>query len=78
MGNQSKKNIHFLILMLCLNLDEYQKKERRYTKGLMCLKDRATTNQNRTSHSQKLKRKLLKHKKMEIIQPKQERKKSET
>ena len=31
-------------------------------KGLTYLKNRATTNQNRTLHSQKLKRKVLKHK----------------
>jgi len=31
-------------------------------KGLTYLKNRATTNQNQTLHSQKLKRKILKHK----------------
>ena len=50
------------ILMRCLSIYDYQAKASRYRKGLMCLKNRATTNQNQTSHSQKLKRKVLKHK----------------
>jgi len=37
-------------------------KQSRYRKGLIYLKNRATTNQNRTLHSQKLKRKVFKHK----------------
>ena len=44
---------------MCLS---YQGKTRRYRKGLTHLKNRATTNQNQTLHSQKLKRKVLKHK----------------
>ena len=48
--------------MMCLSLYDYQAKASRYRKGLTCLKNRATTNQNQTLHSQKLKRKVLKHK----------------
>ena len=48
--------------MMCLGLYDYQTKASRYRKGLTYLKNRATTNQNQTLHSQKLKRKVLKHK----------------
>ena len=48
--------------MKCLNLQDYQAKTHNYRKGLTYLKNRATTNQNQTLHSQKLKRKVLKHK----------------
>jgi len=48
--------------MMCLSPYDYQAKESKYRKGLTCLKNRATTNQNQTLHSQKLKRKLLEHK----------------
>ena len=48
------------------------------TPGLTYLKNRATTSQNQILHSQKLKRKALKHKLMEIIQSKKERKKGGT
>ena len=48
--------------MMCLSLFDYQEKPSRYRRGLMYLKNRATTNQNQTLHSQKLKRKILKHK----------------
>jgi len=41
--------------MMCLSLYDYQAKESRYRKGLTYLKNRATTNQNRTLHSQTLK-----------------------
>ena len=47
---------------MCLNLHDYQAKASRYRKSLTCLKNRTTTNQNQTLHSQKLKRKILKHK----------------
>jgi len=48
--------------MTCLSLYDYQAKGSRYMKGLKYLKNRATTNQNQTLHSQKWKRKVLKHK----------------
>ena len=47
---------------MCLSLYDYQAKESRYRKGLTYLKNRATTNQNQTIHSQKLKRRGHKHK----------------
>ena len=47
---------------MCLSLYDYQAKASRYRKELTYLKNRATTNQNQTLHSQKLKRKVLKHK----------------
>ena len=66
-------------LMMYLSLYGQQAKASRYKKVLMYLKNRATTNQNRTSHSQKLKRKILRQK---IIgdhpNKKRERKKRET
>ena len=40
---------------MCLSLYDYQAKASRYWKGLTYLKNRATTNQNWTLHSQKLK-----------------------
>ena len=40
----------------------YQAKAKRYRKGLTFLKNRATTSQNQTLHSQKLKRKVHSHK----------------
>ena len=40
---------------MCLSLYDYQAKASRYRKGLMCLKNRAATNQNQTLHSQKMK-----------------------
>ena len=48
--------------MMCMSLYDYQAKASKYRKGLTCLKNRATKNQNQTLHSQKLKRKVLKHK----------------
>ena len=48
--------------MTRLSLCDHQAKASRYRKGLTYLKNKATTNQNLTSHSQKLKRKALKHK----------------
>ena len=63
MGKESKKiQILSFILMMHLSLYDYQEKASRYSKGLTCLKNRATTNQNQTLHSQKGKRKVLKHK----------------
>ena len=47
---------------MCLSLYDYQAKASRYRKELTYLKNRATTNQNQTLHSQKLKRKVLKRK----------------
>ena len=47
---------------MCSSLHHHQAKASRYTKGLTYLKSSATTNQNRTLRSQKLKRKVLKHK----------------
>ena len=50
------------MVMKCLNLQDYQAKTHNYRKGLTYLKNRASTNQNQTLHSQKMKRKLLKQK----------------
>ena len=41
---------------MCLRLYDYQAKASGYRKGLTYLKNKATTNQNQTLHSQKLKR----------------------
>ena len=49
-------------LRMCLSLYDYQAKASGYRKGLTYLKNRATTNQNQTLYSQKLKRKGFKHK----------------
>ena len=46
--------------MKCLSLQDYQAKTHNYRKRLTYLKNRATTNQNQTLHSQK--RKVLKQK----------------
>ena len=56
------RKYHFFLLIMCLSLYDYQAKASRYRKGLTYLKNRATTNHNWTLHSQKLKRKVLKHK----------------
>ena len=48
--------------MMCFNLYDYQAKAGGYRKGLTYFKNRATTNPNKTLHSQKLKTKVLKHK----------------
>ena len=47
--------ILFFIVIMCLSLYDYQAKASRYRKGLTYLKNRATTNQNPTRHSQNLK-----------------------
>ena len=62
MGKESKKSRPFFS-RLCLSLYDYQAKASRYRKQLTYLKNRATTNQNQTIHSQKLKIKGQKHKK---------------
>ena len=41
------------MVMKCLNLQDYQAKTHNYRKGLTYLKNRASTNQNQTLHSQK-------------------------
>ena len=48
--------------MMCLSLWDYQAKASRYRKELTYLKNRAAAHQNQTSHSQKLKRNILKYK----------------
>ena len=58
-----------------MSLYDYQAKANRYRKALKYLKNRATTNQNQTLHSQKLKRKVLKHKINGNHSTKKERKK---
>ena len=50
------------MVMKCLNLQDYQAKTHNYRKWLTYLNNRATTNQNQTLHSQKMKRKILKQK----------------
>ena len=50
------------MVMKFLNLQDYQAKTHNYRKGLTYLKNRATTNQNQTLNSQKMKRKVLKQK----------------
>ena len=47
---------------MCLSLYDSEAKASRHRKGLTYLKNRATTNQNQTIHSQKLKRRGHKHK----------------
>ena len=47
---------------MCPSLYDYLAKASRYMKELTYLKNRATTNQNQTLHSQKLKIKVLMHK----------------
>ena len=62
MGKESKKILMLFFLRMYLNLFDYQAKDSRYRKGLTYLKNRASTNQNQTLHSQKLERKVLNHK----------------
>ena len=52
----------FFFLTICLSLYDHQAKASRYGQGLTYLKNRETTNQNQTLHSQKLKRKGHKYK----------------
>ena len=49
--------LNFNIVMKCLNLQDHQAKTHNYGKGLAYLKNRATTSQNQTLHSQKIKTK---------------------
>ena len=60
-GRKLRRSKLFFFLM-CLSLYDYQTKASRYRNGLMYLKNRETTNQNQTRHSQKLKRRWYKHK----------------
>ena len=53
---------------MCLSLYDFQAKASRYRKGLTYLKNRATTNQKQTLHSQKEKDTSIKEKK--VLQPK--------
>ena len=55
-------SLNFVMVMKRFSLQDHQAKTHNYRKGLTYLKNRATTNQNQTLHSQKLKRKILKHK----------------
>ena len=50
------------ILMKCLNLQDHQAKTHNYGKGLAYFKNRATTSQNQTLHSQKMKKNKKKQK----------------
>ena len=51
---KENKNMHILFPRMCLSLYDYQSKARRYyRKGLLCLKNRLTTNQKYTIDSQK-------------------------
>ena len=45
--------LNFNTVMKCLNLQDHQAKTHNYRKGLTYLKNRASTNQNQTLHSQK-------------------------
>jgi len=62
MGRKVRKYRFFFIFRMCLNIYDSQAKASRYRKGLTYLKNRESTNQNRTLHSQKLKRKIFEHK----------------
>ena len=48
--------LNFIIVMKCLNLQDPQAKTHNYRKGLVYLKNRATTSQNQTLHSHKMKK----------------------
>ena len=57
MGRKVRKSrLLFFFLEYGLSLYDHQAKASRYGKGLIYLKNRATTNQNQTIHSQGLKR----------------------
>ena len=47
------------MVMKCLNLQDYQAKAHNYRKGFSYLKNRASTNQNQTLHTQEVKRKII-------------------
>ena len=48
--------------MKCLRLHDYRAKAHSYRKGLTYLKYRASTSQNKTLHSQQMRRNVLKNK----------------
>ena len=50
------KKIQTSFFRICFNIYDYEVKASRYRKGLSYLKNSATTNQNQTNLSQKLKR----------------------
>ena len=52
---EKKVRISIIFFILCLSLYDYQAKASTYRKGLPYLKNKTTTNQNQTLHSQKLK-----------------------
>ena len=54
-GSRVRKSRLFFKIM-CLSLYDYQANASQYSKELTYLKSRATTNQNQTLHSQKMKR----------------------
>ena len=76
-AREIKIRFFLIFLRMCLSLYDYQAKASRYRKGLTYLKNRATTNQNQTLHSQKLKIKVLEHK-INGNHPTKKRKKRET
>ena len=59
-GRKVRKS-RLLFFSMCLSLYDYQAKASRYRKWLTYLKNRATTNQNQTIQSQKLKRREHRH-----------------
>ena len=59
--------LNFNIIMKCLNLQDHQAKTHNYRKGLAYLKNRATTSQNQTLHSQKMKKTKNKNKSLKQI-----------
>ena len=60
-------SLNFNIVMKCLNLQDHQAKTHNYRKGLAYLKNRATTSQNQTLHSQKMKKTKNKNKSLKQI-----------
>ena len=52
-GEEKKENLYSCFFRMCLSLYNYQAKASRYRKGLAYLKNRETTHQNQTIHSQK-------------------------
>ena len=60
-GRKVRKSRLFFLRM-SLSLYDDQAKASRYRKGLTYLKNRKTTNKKQTLHSQKLKRRVYKHK----------------
>ena len=62
MWGRKVRKYRLFFFRMGLSLYDYQAKASRYRKGLTYLKNRATTNQNQTINSQKLKRRRHKHK----------------